>query len=102
MSVMGYVDRPSAEPGSWLQLHVRADGERWTARAVRLLALEVPSAGVGRRERPVATIGPTERTAVEQLTPVGSYVRADVGTPPDLSGGLSPSVRFSAQLITAR
>ena len=45
---MGYVDRPSAEPGSSLALHVRADGERWTARAVRLLALEVPTAGVNR------------------------------------------------------
>jgi N,N-dimethylformamidase len=92
MTVLGYVDRPSAEPGSALQLHVRADGERWTARVVRLHALEIPSADVERREQPVEQIAPIERPAIEQLTPVGSYVRADIGTSPDLSAGLTITV----------
>jgi N,N-dimethylformamidase len=73
--VMGYVDRPSAEPGETLALRVSCDdGDHWTADLVRILAPDLSPAGPELREEVVAAFEPVERPALVQPTRAGSYV----------------------------
>jgi N,N-dimethylformamidase len=89
---MGYVHAPSAEPGSSLALHVSTTEPEWSARLVRLLALEIDQFGIERRTAPVPGVEPIERDAIAQRTPVGTYVRAEVPAAVDYSRGLTVAV----------
>ncbi|MFI5953279.1 N,N-dimethylformamidase beta subunit family domain-containing protein [Cryptosporangium sp. NPDC051539] len=79
--LMGYTGVVSAEPGDVVDLFVSATGAEWTADLVRLYALEIPSAGVARREEPVTAVAPVTRPGLDQPSPIGSYVLV----PPDPS-----------------
>jgi N,N-dimethylformamidase len=92
LGVMGYVGAPSAEPGASLPLHVRSTDPRWSARLVRLRALEIPSVGIERRAEPVDGVAAFERETIEQRTPVGSYARAPLDAPVDYRSGLTVAV----------
>ena len=88
--VMGYVDRPSVAPGETMQLHVSCDGaEEWQAELVRLLSADLAPEGPPLRELDVTTVPSAHRPAIDQVTHVGSYVRAPVaaGVRVALQGG---------------
>jgi N,N-dimethylformamidase len=92
--LMGYTDRISAQPGDLVKVFVSATGERWTADLVRLYALEIPSAGVERREEPVTAVAPLTRVAIDQPSPVGSYVIVPARPEDDYRAGLTLALSF--------
>lgn len=92
--LMGYTDTISAKPGDTVKLFVSATGKNWTADIVRLFALEIPSAGVERRETPVPQIPRMSGTAIDQPSAVGSYVIVPAAASDDYSSGLTLSVIF--------
>lgn len=93
--VMGYTDRVSYRPGETVALHVSTSAPRWTARLHRLLALEIPSAGVARRMEEVPGVPVVEAAGTLQETAPGSYVRID-RVPPIGSSGLTVAVAVNA------
>lgn len=92
--LMGYTDTISAKPGDVVKLFVSATGTRWTAEVVRLFALEIPGAGVERRERAVDSIAPMSGDAIDQPSAVGSYVIVPAKLTDDYSAGMTLSLRF--------
>jgi len=92
--LMGYTDRVSAQPGDRVRLFVSSTGTEWTAQLVRLFALEIPSAGVERREAPVPDIEPVTRPAIDQPSAVGSYVIVPARSDDDFSAGLTLALTF--------
>ncbi|RMB82627.1 N,N-dimethylformamidase beta subunit family domain-containing protein [Streptomyces shenzhenensis] len=75
--VMGYTDRVSYRPGETVRLAVSTTADSWRGELVRLHALAIPSAGVPRRQSPVAGAEVIEAPGIDQVSPVGSYVRVD-------------------------
>ncbi|UFS58653.1 N,N-dimethylformamidase beta subunit family domain-containing protein [Subtercola endophyticus] len=92
--LMGYTDVVSAKPGDTVQLFVSATGETWTADLVRLYALEIPSAGVERREQLVDGFGQLSGVALDQPSAVGSYVNVPASPNDDYSDGLTLALTF--------
>ncbi|WP_116951375.1 N,N-dimethylformamidase beta subunit family domain-containing protein [Jiangella endophytica] len=85
--VMGYTDRVSYRPGDTVGLHVSTRAGRWRGDLVRLLALEIPSAGVRQHVEEVPGVVPVMAPGLHQSTAPGSYVRVD-GVPPIGADGL--------------
>jgi N,N-dimethylformamidase len=97
--LMGYTDRVSARPGENVRLFVSATGTEWTADLVRLYALEIPSAGVERRETPVPDVEPVTRPALDQPSPVGSYVVVAADPTDDYRTGLTLDLTFQPTFL---
>ena len=97
--LMGYTDRISAAPGETVRLFVSATGIAWTADLVRLHALEIPGASVPRRETPVQSVPAITRPALDQPSPVGSYVRVDAHPDDDHPAGLTLALTFLPTLL---
>ncbi|MEU6642576.1 N,N-dimethylformamidase beta subunit family domain-containing protein [Saccharomonospora sp. NPDC046836] len=91
--VLGYTDRVSYRPGDTVALQVSTGAEHWRGELVRLLALEIPSAGVRRRAENVTGAVPVSARGIDQPTALGSYARFD-GIPPIGKDGLVVALAF--------
>ncbi|MGA1837423.1 N,N-dimethylformamidase beta subunit family domain-containing protein [Herbiconiux sp. 11R-BC] len=87
--LMGYTSVVSAAPGDTVDLFVSTTSARWTAELVRLYALEIPSAGVERREQRVESVPAFTGPGLDQPSAAGSYVRVEPDDSVDHGAGLT-------------
>ncbi|MEV8607067.1 N,N-dimethylformamidase beta subunit family domain-containing protein [Amycolatopsis sp. NPDC051373] len=77
MRLIGYLDQLSARPGDSLPVRISGDGGQVTVDLVRLLHGDTNPLGPGFLSSDVASVPSQVVVAGEQVTPVGSCLRAD-------------------------
>jgi N,N-dimethylformamidase len=85
-TIRGYTDRPSAQPGESISVHVSASDGDYTASLVRLVQLDRSAEAPPVRIEPVVEVAPRTVRGRRHRTQVGNYVEVAPAPPTALSG----------------